>query len=217
MGLSPTDGPATTPARLTVAGVVWDLGNVLVDWDPLAAVAAGVGPEEARRFLREFDFGAWNHTCDSGRPWAEALAELERDHPGWAAHGRAYYEHFAASLVGEVPGTVALVRELHAAAVPQCGLTNWSDELFHAHAPARYPFLALLDHVVVSGAEGVAKPDPRAYRLAAERAGLPLSQLAFVDDRAENVDAALALGMAGLVFTDAGALRADLRALGLPV
>lgn len=66
-----------------MAGVVWDLGNVLVEWEPLAAVAAGVGETEARRFLAEFDFGTWNAGCDAGREWSDALAELERDHPEW--------------------------------------------------------------------------------------------------------------------------------------
>jgi 2-haloacid dehalogenase len=204
----------TTPTT-QVAGVVWDLGNVLIAWEPVRAVAAGVGDDEARRFIAGFDFGAWNHSCDAGRPWPDALAELAATAPEWAAHGRAYYDHFGASLTGEVPGTVDVVRELAAAGVPQCGLTNWSHELYHAHAPARFPFLGLLDHVVVSGTEGIAKPDPRIYRLAAERSGLDPSALLFVDDRADNVAAARSLGMAGVVFTDAASLRAELVALGL--
>ena len=206
----------TTPAT-DVAGVVWDLGNVLVEWDPFAAVAAGMGEGEARRFFAGFDFATWNHACDAGRSWPEALAELERDHPEWAPHGRAYYENFPASLTGEVPGSVEVLRDLHRAGVPQCGLTNWSDELFHAHAPQRFPFLSLLDDVVVSGTEGVAKPDPRIYDVVAERTGLPLSRLVFVDDKAANVAGAEALGMTGVVFTGAAALRRDLRALALPV
>lgn len=208
--------PATTPAT-DVAGVVWDLGNVLLRWEPRYAVAAGVGEAEADRFLREFDFHDWNHRCDAGRPWAEALSWLERTHPEWAPHGRSYVDHFAASLTGEIPGSVAVLRELRAAAVPQCGLTNWSAELFHAHAPRRYDFLALLDHVVVSGDEGVAKPDPRIYLLAAQRTGLPPSSLVFVDDRADNVAAAVEVGMAGIVFTDPDSLRAELCGLGLPL
>lgn len=196
--------------------MVWDLGNVLIDWDPRAAVAAGLGDAEARRFFDGFDFGTWNHACDAGRPWSEALALLDRDHPEWAAHGRAYFDNFGASMVGEHPGTVALVRELHAAGVPQVGLTNFSAELY-PHAPARFDFLGLLEDVVVSGVEGVAKPDPAIYRMAAERCGLPLAALVFVDDKAVNVTAAEALGMRGLVFTDADRLRLDLRGLGLPV
>ena len=111
-------------------GVVLDLGNVLIDWQPLHAIAAGVGVEEARRFLaaEDFDFMAWNHGPDMGRPWDEAEAEVQREHPHWAEHALSYRPHFAASLVGEVPGTADVVRDLHAAGVPLWGLTNWSGE-----------------------------------------------------------------------------------------
>lgn len=197
-------------------GVVWDLGNVLVDWDPTAAIAAGVGHDEAVRFLEAFDFRAWNHGPDAGGSWDDAEAWLEAEHPQWAEHGRAYRPHFAASLLGEVPGSVDLVRELHAAGVPQWGLTNWSAELY-PHAPATFDFLALLEDVVVSGVEGVAKPDPAVYELLVARTGHRLDELVFVDDRADNVEAAAACGLTAFVFTDAVRLRADLRGLGLPV
>jgi 2-haloacid dehalogenase len=217
VGLSPATTPRTTPDG-TPSGVVFDLGNVIVDWDPTVAVAAGVGPHEARRFLAatDFDFRAWNHGPDSGGSWADAEAEVARTHPHWAEHALAYRAHFAASLVGEVPGTADVVRELHAAGVRLFGLTNWSDELYH-HAPAAFDVLALLEDVVVSGAEGVAKPDPRIYELLGRRAGLPLDRLVFVDDRAENVAAAAQVGMDALLFTDAATLRIDLRHRGLPV
>ncbi len=198
-------------------GVVFDFGNVLIDWDPVPAVAAGVGEAEARRFLAEFDFHGWNLGPDGGQSWDEALATLARTHPQFVEHGTAYRVHFAASLRGEVPGSVAVLRELHAAGVHLAGLTNWSDELYHGYAPQRFEFLALFDHVVVSGTEGLAKPDPAIYRLAAERSGRPLDRLVFVDDRPENVAAAAALGMDGIVFTGADDLRAALRRRGLPV
>ncbi len=197
---------------------MWDLGNVLIAWEPVHAIAAGVGPVEAERFLaaEDFDFFAYNHGPDSGADWDDAEAEVARTHPHWAAHARAYRTHFADSLRGEVPGTSALMRELHAAGVPMWGLTNWSDELY-PHAPARFEVLALLEDVVVSGTEGVAKPDPAIFAVLARRAGRDLTGLVFVDDRPQNVAAAVALGMTGLVFTDADTLRADLRGLGLPV
>ena len=108
------------------------------------------------------------------------------------------------------------MRELHAAGVPQWGLTNWSAELY-PHAPATFDFLELLEDVVVSGVEGLAKPDPAIYELLVERTGRPLGELAFVDDRADNIEAAAACGLRAFVFTDAASLRADLRGLGLPV
>lgn len=200
---------------VTPDGVVWDLGEVLIRWDPLLAVAAGVGEEEARRFFDEFDFHAWNYEQDAGRSWDDALAELDRTHPHFAAHGRAYREHFAHALPGEVPGTAQILTELHRAGVPLTALTNWSDELFHGYAPQRFAFLSLFDHIVVSGTEALAKPDPAIYRLAAERSGIALDRLAFIDDRPENVAAAAELGMHGIVFTDAASLRAELVGLGL--
>lgn len=198
------------------SGVVWDLGNVLIDWDPTAAIAAGVGVEEARRFLTSFDFREWNHGPDSGGSWESAEAWLDAEHPQWSAHGRAYRPHFAESLLGEVPGSVDVVRDLHAAGVLQWGLTNWSSELY-PHAPATFDFLNLLEGVIVSGDEGVAKPDPAIYELLVGRTGLPLADLAFVDDRADNVAAAAACGMQAFVFTDAARVRADLLTLGLPL
>jgi len=199
-----------------VSGVVWDFGGVLVAWDPFHAVAAGVGEDEARRFFEEFDFQSWNYACDAGLPWAEAMARLEQEHPHWLEHGRAYVDNFALSLTGEVPGTHDLIRELYTAGVRQFGLTNWSHELY-PHAPQTYAVVGLLEDVIVSGTEKLAKPDPAIYRLTAERAGLPPERLTFIDDNPGNVAAARELGFHGIDFTGAGALRADLRALGLPV
>jgi 2-haloacid dehalogenase len=181
-------------------------------------VAAGLGDEEATRFLAadDFDFMAFNHVLDAGGTWADGEAELRRTHPQWVEHAVAYRANFPAALVGEVPGTVAIVRELSAAGVPMWGLTNWPDE-FWRHAPARFDFLGLLQDVVVSGTEGVAKPDPRIYEIAVARTGLPASELVFVDDKQGNVEAAIEAGLDGIVFTGADRLREQLRQRGLPV
>ena len=199
-------------------GVIWDLGNVLIDWQPHAAIAAGVGEDEAARFLaaEDFDFFAYNHGPDSGQPWDEAEAAVSRTHPHWEQHVRAYREHFEAALIGEVPGTAELVRELHAAGVPMWGLTNWSHELY-PHAPRGFPVLDLLTDVVVSGTEGLAKPDPAIFELVVARTGMAAGDLVFVDDKQANVDAASAVGLDGILFTGADDLRSALRGRGLPV
>jgi 2-haloacid dehalogenase len=201
----------------TTPGVVFDFGGVLVDWDPFPAVAHGMGEDEARRFFAEFDFHSWNLGPDGGQDWDEAQAALVASHPEFAEHGAAYRTHFRHALVGEIPGTAAILRELHASGVPLVGLTNWSDELYHAHAPDRFEFVALFDDVIVSGTEKLAKPDPAIYRLVEDRTGRPLSEWVFVDDRSDNVAAARELGMDGIVFTDADDLRLQLRERGLPV
>ena len=201
-----------------MAGVIWDLGNVLIEWRPQAAIAAGVGEEEAARFLaaEDFDFFAYNHGPDSGQPWDEAEAAVRRSHPHWEPHALAYREHFEAALVGEVPGTAELVRELHAAGVPMWGLTNWSHELY-PHAPRAFPVLDLLTGVVVSGTEGLAKPDPAIFELAVARTGMAAGDLVFVDDSPPNVAAAAACGLDAVLFTGAEALRRELRSRGLPL
>jgi HAD superfamily hydrolase (TIGR01509 family) len=199
-------------------GVIWDFGNVLIQWDPRPAIVAGVGDAEADRFLtaEDFDFMAWNHLRDAGGTWDEGEAEVRRTHPHWAEHAAAYRAYFEHSLVGPVPGTAELVTELHAAGVPQLGLTNWSHELY-PHAPRLFPVLDLLDDVVVSGTEQVAKPDPAIFEIAVARAGLPAGDLVFVDDKDDNVASAIEFGLDGILFTGADALRLALRERGLPV
>jgi 2-haloacid dehalogenase len=203
---------------LSPAAVVFDLGNVLIRWDPHPAIAAAVGEEEARRFLTasDFDFLAWNSVQDSGRGWDEAEAEAAASHPHWAEHAAAYRAYFDRSLLGPIEDSVSVLRDLHAAGVALVALTNWSSELF-PHARERFDFLALFDDIVVSGDEGVAKPAPEIFALLKRRVGRPLERCVFVDDNAANVAAAAEAGLDAIVFTDTNHLRADLRARGLPI
>jgi 2-haloacid dehalogenase len=181
-------------------------------------VARGVGDDEATRFLaaEDFDFLAWNHHLDAGRRWADAAAGVDGSHPHWSRHVAAYGEHFPLSITEPIETTVAVLRDLHAAGVPLFALTNWSDELF-PHALARHDFLGLFEDIVVSGAEGLAKPDPAIFVRLGERVGRPLDECVFVDDSAANVAAATAAGLDAILFTEDAPLRPQLRARGLPV
>ena len=198
--------------------VVFDLGNVLIGWDPLPAVAAGVGADEAARFLaaEDFDFLAWNHRQDGGRGWDEAEDEVLRIRPHWHRHAVAYRAHFGLSLVGAIEDNVEVLRDLHAADVPLFALTNWSSELF-PHARERFDFLALFDDIVVSGDEALAKPDPAVFEVLRTRLDRPLTGCVFVDDSAANVAAARGAGMDAIHFTAGEPLRPQLRTRGLPV
>ncbi|WP_370616300.1 HAD family hydrolase [Mumia sp. Pv 4-285] len=198
--------------------VVFDLGNVLIRWDPVPAVAARVGEERARAFVADpdFDFGGWNHEQDAGRGWDEAERVALAAFAHYADEIPAYRANFAASLVGEIEGSVAIVRELHAAGVPLVALTNWSAELF-GHALERFDVLGAFDDIVVSGAEGLAKPDPRIFDVLATRVGRSLDGVVFVDDLPRNIEAAARAGMDAIRFTDPEALRRDLVARGLPL
>jgi 2-haloacid dehalogenase len=208
----------SSPVRDRPEVVVLDIGNVLIGWDPLPAVAAGVGAEEAARFLAadDFDFMAWNHRQDAGRTWDEAEAEVARTHPHWAPHARSYRGNFDLSLVGAIEHNVAVLRDLAAAAVPVVGLTNWSAELF-PHARHRFDFLALFDDVVVSGEEGVAKPDPAIFEVLRRRIGPPLELAVFADDSPANVAAGARAGLDTVLCSPGTDLRHELRRRGLPV
>jgi 2-haloacid dehalogenase len=207
--LFPTDSQSEQDMRTAV----FDLGGVVVLWDPVPAVAAGVGQARAEQFVHggEFDFGAWNHAQDAGRPWTEAEAVARTTHPHLAEEIAAYRPNFPLSLRRLVPGTSEILHELHDRGVRLVALTNWSAETIH-HLPEVFPdVVGLFDDVVVSGAEGVAKPDPEIFEILAGRLGQPINGVFYVDDSMRNVDAARAAGMDAVHFTDAAALRADLQ------
>jgi 2-haloacid dehalogenase len=164
----------------------------------------------------DFDFLAWNHRQDGGRPWPEAEDDVARTHPHWHRHALAYRANFDLSLLGALDDNVSVLRDLAEAGVPLFALTNWSSELF-PHALARFDFLGLFSDIVVSGAEGVAKPEPAIFEVLARRTGRPLAELVFVDDSPANVAAASAAGLDAIRFSPQEPLRPLLRARGLPV
>ncbi len=209
------DHPAGGPA---VSAVVFDLGGVLIDWDPRYLYRSLFGGDEAamERFLATVCTPEWNRGQDAGRPWSEAIASLVAEHPEHADLIRAFWDRWPETLGDAIDPTVDVLAELRAAGIPLYALSNWSAETFPIARP-RYPFLDWFDGIVISGEVGAAKPDPRIYQALVERHGLDPASLAFVDDVPANVAAAESLGMRGLTFTSAAALRQDLAALGLPI
>lgn len=216
-----TDGSGRDMSPTPVDAVVFDLGNVLISWDPHPAIAKAVGDEEATRFLADqgFDFMAWNHEQDAGRSWDGGEEVAVASHPHWAEAIRAYREHFGESLVAAIEDSVQILRELHAAGIPLYALTNWSGELFPV-ARDRFDFLALFEDIIVSGDEGVAKPDPAIFQVLRERIGHRghvLDRCVFIDDVGANIEAAGEAGLDAILFTDTGHLREDLLVRGLPL
>lgn len=212
------DDPLLAPS--TFDAVVFDLGNVLIQWDPFPAIAAGVGEDRARAFLEHpgFDFSAWNHAQDAGRSWDNGEEVAITNFPELAEEIRAYRAHFDRALLGPVEDSVAVLRDLHRADVPLFALTNWSEELFPA-AVERFDFLDLFEDIIVSGEEGVAKPDPEIFEILDGRLRHhgSLDDSVFIDDTEPNVLAAERVGMDAIHFTGPGHLREDLRVRGLPI
>jgi 2-haloacid dehalogenase len=199
-----------------VNSVVFDLGGVLVDWDPRYLLRKVMPGREAEMetILAEVLNHDWNLARDHGDSWAEAMADLAVEHPQWADIFRAYDERWAETLIGSHEDTVAVLRELRERGVPLYALSNWSAEKF-PHAEERYEWLDWFDGVVVSGRVKLAKPDPAIFRYLLDTYDLKAEDILFVDDHEPNIVAARALGIATHHFRGAAGLRADLLARGL--
>jgi 2-haloacid dehalogenase len=197
--------------------VVFDLGEVLINWNPRHLYRKLFPGDEAgmERFLTQVCTSEWNLAQDAGRPLAEGTALLVAEHPDQAALIEAYYGRWEEMLAGPIEDTVDILARLRQAGVRVLALTNWSTETF-ARARRRFPFLDWFEGIVVSGAEGIVKPDPRIYRILVERYRLTPGRTVFIDDLPHNVEAATAAGLIGLRFVGAQKLAEDLRRLGLP-
>lgn len=196
--------------------VVFDVGNVLYDWDPRFLYERLIEDDRALdAFLRDVATKEWHFQHDAGRPFAETSAELSAEYPEFAEHIAVWGPRFSETIPGMLPGMATLVEELDAAGVPLYAITNFSGEFWK---PFRAREAAIFDRfrdIVVSGDEKLVKPDAAIYRLALDRFGLKPDEALFVDDREDNVAGAEAVGIAGLLFTGAPTLRADLVRLGL--
>jgi 2-haloacid dehalogenase len=199
-----------------VTTVVFDLGGVLIDWNPRHMYRKLFNGDEAgmERFLSTVCNQDWNEHQDAGRLIADAEAELIARHPEHEARIRAYYGRFDEMLAGAVDGTVAILEQLHARNVPLYALTNWSAETF-PHALKRFAFFERFRGIVVSGRLKIKKPDPRIFAHLVATHDLIPAETVFIDDAPKNVEGAKAAGLQALHFTHPERLAADLRSLGV--
>ena len=202
------------PAR-SIDTVVFDLGGVLIDWDPRHLYRQLFSdPEEMEVFLRDVVSPDWNAEQDSGRTWAEATALLLEEHPQHEDMIRAYVERWDDMLGGPIEGTVAILSEVREAGLRVYALTNWSAETF-PRARALFPFLEWFGGIVVSGDEGIRKPDPEIWRRTIERFGLDPAATVYIDDMPRNVEVATELGFRAIRFEGPEQLRERLVELGV--
>jgi 2-haloacid dehalogenase len=204
------------PASPTPSVVVFDLGGVLVDWNPrhlMNQVIADVARRED--FLSKVLTTDFLLALDVAGDSRQAMAPAQRRHPDFAEEIAAYIERFPETISGEFPAMVDLVQRLHAANVPIFGLTNWAGDTFTLMRP-RLPTLALLRDIVVSGHEGIVKPDPRIFALLCRRGDFAAPDAVFIDDSLRNVEAARDFGMAGIHHRSPQQTVTELKAFGLP-
>jgi 2-haloacid dehalogenase len=197
---------------------VFDLGGVVIDWNPRYLYRKLFNGNETamEHFLATVCTSSWNEQQDAGRSFADGCAALKRLHPGEAELIDAWFRRYEEMLGGEIPGTVDILRELRSRGTPMYALSNWSAETFPI-AVDRFECLSWFNGVLLSGEVKVLKPDRRIFEIFLETFRIEPSRAIYIDDRSENVEVAVDLGMRGVVFRDSRALRAELTREGLIV
>jgi 2-haloacid dehalogenase len=196
--------------------VLFDLGGVLVDWNPRYLYRPLFDGDEPamEHFLATVCAPEWNHEMDAGKPFAVAVEERQRLFPEHAELIAFWKERWGQMLREPIGESVAILAELRSRGHRLLALTNWSSETFPI-ARARFPFLGWFENIVVSGEEKLAKPDRRIFELTIARSGLDPAATVYIDDSLPNIEAARPLGFRTVHFASPAQLRTELAQLEL--
>ena len=204
---------------MEVKNIIFDLGGVLVDWNPDYVFLDEFGGDRKKmqRFYDDVCTFDWNENQDAGYPLAQATEDRVALFPGQEAMIRMYYGRWEEMLGGPIAGTVTLLKKLvEHPDYRVVALTNWSAETFPI-ALARFDFLHWFEGIVVSGTEQTRKPFPEIYQTTLQRFGLEAPASLFIDDNARNIAAAAALGIQTIHFKNPDQLKTDLRTKGIRI
>jgi 2-haloacid dehalogenase len=196
--------------------IIFDLGAVLVDWNPQYLYRTLFSNEqEMHDFLANITTPDWNEEQDAGRSLQEGTDLLVQQYPEHEENIRAFYGRWEEMLGGAIAGTVEILKELKDSGKYNIyALTNWSAETFHI-ALQRYEFLNWFDGIVVSGTERMRKPNPDFYQVLLSRYNVKAEEALFIDDNLRNVLAAEKIGIRSIHFTSAEQLKAELENLNI--
>ena len=190
---------------MSIQAVIFDIGNVLIEWNPERFYDSRIGPERRKRLMAEVDLHAMNLEVDRGADLAESVAALAKQHPDWATEILWWHHDWLHMARPAINHSVRLLRALRTRGVPTFALSNFGITNFDM-AEAEYPFLQEFDHRWISGHMGVIKPDPAIYAALESDCGIPPKNLLFTDDRPENIDTARARGWHTHLFDGARGL-----------
>ena len=190
--------------------VVFDLGNVLIRWDRRLLFEQLISdPDELQHFLDHVFTMDANKELDRGVPLGEVAAAVAAEHPDQRDTIMAFAARWKETLGGVIEESVEILEELHGAGAPLYALTNLGKDTF-ASIEADYPFFSRFEGMVVSGREGVIKPDPGIYQILCDRYGFAPHEAIFIDDSGANIATAMSLGFDALLFENPGRLRQQL-------
>ncbi len=201
--------------KKNIKNIVFDLGGVLVDWDPRYLFrSVFVGREEQmEHFLNHVCNAAWNEKQDAGRTFLEAQKVAAQEHPQFKKEIEIYFERWPETLGGPISGTVEILGRLKASQEFRIfGLSNWSAETFH-FARSKFSFLKNFEAVLVSGEEKLIKPDHKFFNLLCQRHSIEPNESIFIDDVERNINAACELGFHAVHFQNPQKLQTELNLL----
>lgn len=201
----------------TIDTIIFDLGGVLVDWNPKHVFDENYfdSPEKRDYFFENICTSDWNEEQDAGRSIVEATLELIEKFPDWEQPIRDFYGRWTEMLKAPIPETVEIFRQLKDSGKYKIyALTNWQAGLFDI-ALVRYDFLHWFDGRVVSGEEKTRKPFPEFYQRLLNRYNVDPAKALFIDDNLRNIKAALELGIESIYFQSPLQLEENLKELGI--
>ncbi|MGJ8544063.1 MAG: HAD family hydrolase [Sulfitobacter sp.] len=178
---------------MTIKAVVFDIGNVLIEWQPEKFYDREVGEARRRALFQDIDLHAMNLRSDMGENFHDLLAETMQAHPQWQEELSLWHDRWVDIATPAIDRSVRLMGALQAKGIPVFSLTNFGIQTYDM-AAEKYAFLRQFDRDFISGHMRVVKPDPRIYQMLEEGSGLSGPALLFADDRGENIEAAAARG-----------------------
>ena len=178
---------------MAIEAVIFDIGNVLIEWQPERFYDEKIGEERRKALFAEVDLHSMNDRVDRGAPFQETIYGTAEDHPDFRDEVRMWFDHWAEMAKPEIPRSIRLLRALRQSGVPVFALSNFGVGSF-AYAETIYPVLGEFDRRYISGHMQVVKPDPTIYRMVEEDCGVAPGALLFTDDRQDNINAASTRG-----------------------
>jgi 2-haloacid dehalogenase len=199
-----------------IQAVIFDIGNVLLGWQPARFYDSVIGPERRTALFAEVDLHAMNLRVDRGASLQGSVAELRAAHPAWAKEIQIWHDRWSEMLAPVLTESVDLLRALRRTGMPVCALSNFGADTFE-RARSEHPFLDEFDRHFISGQLGVLKPEPRIYEIVESDLPCAPEALFFTDDSAANIAMAAQRGWQTHLFTGASGLKDALSRHGVKV
>lgn len=199
---------------MTVDAVVFDIGNVLIEWQPERFYDAKIGVERRKALFANVDLHGMNDRVDRGAPFQDTIYDTAETYPDFRDEVRMWFDHWAEMASPEIPHSIHLLRALRRRGVPVFALSNFGVGSF-AYAETIYPVLSEFDRRYISGHMQVVKPDAAIYAMVEEDCGISPGGLLFADDRVDNIEAAMTRGWQVHLFEHSQGLADRLVSSGL--